>query len=877
MADRNVIYRKDYAAPSHQVHHLHLDVNILDDKAIITSSMKVSAQNGATDLCLSGEGLTLHSVTIDGAEITQDRLHETDGTLTIKDVPPSCLVAVTSACDPYHNTALEGLYLSQDMLCTQCEPEGFRRICYYLDRPDVLAPFTVRIEADKTKPQLLSNGNLIETGDVGTNRHYAIWQDIHPKPSYLFALVAGDLELVQDSFTTQSGRVVDLHIYVEHGNGHLTYHAMDSLKRSMKWDEDVYGLEYDLDLFQIVAISHFNMGAMENKGLNIFNSKFVLADQNTATDDDLDRVEAIIAHEYFHNWTGNRVTCRDWFQLTLKEGLTVFRDQNFSADMHDKGVKRASDVQTLRAIQFPEDASPTAHPIRPDSFVEINNFYTPTVYEKGAEVIRMFHSQLGDTGFRKGMDLYFARHDGQAVTCDDFIAAMSDANDVDFSSMQRWYSQAGTPHVTITRADHDEGLQISIAQHVPETAANTAREPLPLPIRLGFLTANGMPASFSLKTADGTALGDILGDGFGDEALMMITTAKEEVIVTFAEPEQGPFTPSYLRDFSAPVRLLDDVSDQERLHLLAHDVDLFNRWEAAQKLLEKMVQLDLDGQDREDLLDALANAYQAVLAHDGLQDDFKALLMAMPSQAVIESGRKNSDPVAIFAARDRLRASLASRMTQTLSDLLQEEAVVARIVTAAGRHLQNALLDWFVATGDRHARQQALIQSQNEIMSLSQGALSALNKTISDERDQAMKAFHDKWQSDSLVMEKWFSMSAASPHNGTIETVKSLMAHPIFDRNNPNKMRSALGVFAAVNPTQFHKSDGSGYDFIAGELVELDQRNPQLAARMALSLTRMSAYDSDRQEKMRLALQKVQAGAKSRDLLEVVEKALAAS
>ena len=867
MADTTVIYRSDYKAPSHKVSQLHLDAQIYDDRADITATMTLEAQQGADIIQLAGEGLTLLCVRCDGMVLDASRYSYNDGKLTITGLPAHCTLSVASSCDPYANTALEGLYNSQGMLCTQCEPEGFRRICFYLDRPDVLAPFSVRIEADSARPQLLSNGNLIETGMAEQGRHYALWDDPHPKPSYLFALVAGDLELVADSFTTASGRHVDLHIYVEHGNGHLTAHAMDSLKRSMKWDEDVYGLEYDLDLFQIVAVSHFNMGAMENKGLNIFNSKFVLADAATATDDDLDRVEAIIAHEYFHNWTGNRVTCRDWFQLTLKEGLTVFRDQNFSADMHDKGVKRAEDVSTLRAIQFPEDSSPTAHPIRPESFVEINNFYTPTVYEKGSEVIRMFHSQLGAKGFRAGMDLYFARHDGAAVTCDDFIAAMADANKRDFSAMSRWYSQAGTPRLSILRETDGDDLKLHLSQSLAATKAATPTEPLIMPIRIGFLTKAGTVAKFAID--DGA---------FEAETLILFDRAKAEVTVRFETPQEGPFTPSYLRDFSAPVRLSDDMSDDERLLVMGFDSDLFNRWEMAQKLLEKAVHNSLAGTPDDVLLAKLATAYRHVLADTHLRDDFKALMMAMPGQAVIEAAVRDCDPVAVYQARDGLRGALATLIKADIAPLLGEdigaEAVLSRIANAAGRHFQNALLDWALACDMNGASDMALLQASHHNMSLSQGALAALNRTDTPQRDKAMKAFHDKWRNDSLVMEKWFALSAAAPMTGTIDHITTLMSHPSFDANSPNKLRSVLGVFCAANATQFHAQDGSGYEFITDQLIALDKRNPQIAARMVLGLTRMSAYDSARQTRMKTALERLYKGATSRDLTEVVGKAL---
>ena len=860
---QNTIYRKDYQPPSHKVLACYLDVNILADKARITNKMTLQAEQGASSIILMGEGLVLQSVMVDGTLLADDAYHCDDSQLRIDNLPETCTLSITADCDTYQNTALEGLYMSGDMLCTQCEPEGFRRICYYLDRPDVLAPFQVRIEADKSYPQLLSNGNLVETGDLPDNRHYALWDDPHPKPSYLFALVAGDLALVADQFTTASGRQVDLHIYVEHGNDHLTAHAMDSLKRSMKWDEDVYGLEYDLDLFQIVAVSHFNMGAMENKGLNIFNSKYVLADFNTATDDDLDAVEAIIAHEYFHNWTGNRVTCRDWFQLTLKEGLTVYRDQCFSADMHDSGVKRAADVATLRAVQFPEDASPNAHPIRPESFVEINNFYTPTIYEKGAEIIRMMASQLGKEGYRKGTDLYFERHDGAAVTCDDFIAAMADANQRDFSLMQRWYSQAGTPSLTIKRNGQGSDYQLDFSQSLAETNAQTACLPVPILVKIGFLAQDGSSVDFAIDNGE-----------MAQEGAYLLTEGSASATITFAADQNGPVTPSLLRDFSAPVTVIDDLSEAERLHLMAHDTDAFNRWDQTQKLLEAAISKMMAGKDCTALIANLASAYQLLLADEGLRGDFKALMMAMPSQAVIEAASDNCDPVAVFAARSDLRSALGVALLPELKAALTADKVKERRHKAEGRHFQNALLAWAVASGDESARDQALLQSHDDVMSLSQGALNALNAVDCQQRDDALAAFHDRWHNDSLVMEKWFRLCASAPVNGTIEHVTSLMRHPQFDPQNPNKLRAVLGAFVAANPVQFHRADGAGYEFIASQLVEIDKRNPQIAARMAIALTRMKSYDGTRQAQMRKALAFLQDGASSRDVTEIVTKAL---
>ncbi|MDC3235070.1 aminopeptidase N, partial [Candidatus Puniceispirillum sp.] len=633
--------RENYTPPAFLVTSVDLDINIHDHQTIVTTKLAIAPNPDAissTVLKLDGQAIQLKSISVDGVELRDDAFEFDNSGIQIKGLKGQHIVETVAQCHPETNTALEGLYLSGGMYCTQCEPEGFRRIGYFPDRPDVMTVFTVRIEADKRFLQLLSNGNLVETGDCDNDRHFAIWHDPHPKPSYLFAAVAGDLDCAVDHFVTMSGRQVDLHIYVEKGNVELTHHAMDSLKRSMRWDEEVYGLEYDLDLFQIVAVSHFNMGAMENKGLNIFNSKFVLADLKTATDTDLYRVESIIAHEYFHNWTGNRVTCRDWFQLTLKEGLTVFRDQCFSADMHDAGIQRANDVSMLRASQFTEDRSPNAHPIRPESYREINNFYTATVYEKGAEVIRMLAGYLGKEGFRLGTDLYFKRHDGSAVTCDDFIAALADANSVDLSAFEGWYKQAGTPILTATRVtiEDDNGFGIAFDQEIPETMAKTPRLPLPIAVRIGLVGHNGDSVSFRLAP-DGP---------FAEEHVVLITN-KTHLQTIYPDTNSG-IVPSLLRNFSAPVILQDDLTPSERLRLLAHDADMFNRWDAAQTLFaDQILAFATDPSEAFDELAvmALGNALSDVLANPDLLNMFKAGLLTLPAISVLESRVRPADPI----------------------------------------------------------------------------------------------------------------------------------------------------------------------------------------------------------------------------------------
>lgn len=848
------IYRADYAAIDWEILQTDLDVRIHSDHAIISIELKVKAANTQPEpLQLYGEQIELLDVYVDGQVCPSETYTLNGHVLSVSDLPQACTLKVVSRCCPYTNTALEGLYASGDMLCTQCEPEGFRRIAFYPDRPDVMSIFTTRIEADKSFPQLLSNGNLLEKGEVGAHRHYAIWHDPHPKPSYLFALVAGDLECVRDAFVTRSGRKVALHIYVEHGNAHLTQHAMDSLKKSMKWDEDIYGLEYDLDLFQIVAVSHFNMGAMENKGLNIFNSKFVLADQNTATDDDLGRVESIIAHEYFHNWTGNRVTCRDWFQLTLKEGLTVFRDQCFSADLHDAGVKRAEDVKMLRTIQFSEDASPTAHPIRPERYAEINNFYTPTIYEKGAEVIRMMHTVLGAENYRKGIDIYFQRHDGQAVTCDDFIAAMNSASDIDIEKFSIWYSQAGTPHLSVKRrADN----QIYFEQSLPQTKAETGTEPMPIPVRMAMINPQGQEASFSIDGGpEATEHVFILDQR---SLAMKLSSSKEDISVS---------TPSILRHFSAPVRLSDDLSLDEIAHLSCYDTDKVNRGEAFQKLFLKVLSDDHGENAKKYLLTAI----HQLLSDTEISDEFKAMCLELPSQSESEQIAQPADPIALFQARLSLAQQIGESCDAWFSDFVMDEK---NLENASSRALLQKVLYCGVQAGSADVLRAAERFASAQNMTVTMASLRALNMYGGELREKALQRFFDKWSNDSLVLEKWFALQASSPHLDGLEGLEKLLAHDKYDAKNPNKIRSVLGSFVSANTTHFHNETGSGYHFIARQLVELDKQNPQIAARLGIGLTRFAHYQPSRQKLICEALHVLNENDLSKDLGEVVASAL---
>jgi len=855
------IRRQEYKKPDWLIPQTHLDVQIFDKFARSTITLNVTRTSDTSEpLVLQGEQLEFISAFCDGVPLAAQQMVLTAEALTITGLPPQCELKIISQTDPYHNTALEGLYASGDMLCTQCEPEGFRRIAYFSDRPDVMSIFTTRIEADLKYPNLLSNGNLEQTGLCEGGRHFAVWHDPHPKPSYLFALVAGDLACVKDQFIRASGQKVDLHIYVEKGNEHLTSHAMDSLKASMKWDEDVYGLEYDLDLFQIVAVSHFNMGAMENKGLNIFNSKFVLADENTATDDDLARVESIVAHEYFHNWTGNRVTCRDWFQLTLKEGLTVFRDQCFSADMHDEGVKRAEDIKILRSVQFSEDASPTAHPIRPEQYSEINNFYTPTIYEKGAEVIRMMYHVLGKDAYRKGIDIYFERHDGQAVTCDEFISALDAASDADIQTFSIWYRQAGTPELTAARKGQNT---IYFSQSLAPNAANTSTDPMPIPVKMGLVGKQGEAIAFSID-----------GGPQKTDHLVMLDSADKTLTLSSDSAEIAGAVPSILRGFSAPVRLNHDLEIDEIAHLASFDSDKVNRYEAFQTLYKQAISARLTAGPDEKLEDILGQAIGRLLADASLNDDFKAISISLPSQAETEQAASIGgfvDPVAIYWTRMALGKELGDISQSWISAYIADEV---HQHNAASRQLLGGALSWGVLTGNEETISRTEAFALHKNMTISMAALRALNTINHAARERALSHFHDKWQDHSLVMEKWFSLKACSAHASDIEALHRLMAHPAFEFKNPNKVRSVLGSFCSANPVHFHDQSGSGYQFMAEQLARLDAQNPQIAARMAISLTRFAHYHPERQKLMCDALRQLAKGRLSRDLNEVVSKGL---
>ncbi len=866
----------DYRAPDFAIDTVDLDFRLDPHATRVTARMAVRPMTGGAALRLDGDELNLVSVAIDGAALTRDRYVATPQDLAIADVPqePFTLEIVTEI-DPTANTKLMGLYRTSGTWCTQCEAEGFRRITYFLDRPDVLAIYTTRIEAPKDlAPVLLANGNLTESGDIaGTDRHYAVWYDPFPKPSYLFALVAGDLGRLSDSFTTQSGRRVALAIYCEHGKEARCAWAMDSLKRSMRWDETAFGREYDLDVFNIVAVSDFNMGAMENKGLNVFNDKYVLADPDSATDADYGHIEGVIAHEYFHNWTGDRITCRDWFQLCLKEGLTVFRDQEFSADMRSRPVKRIADVRTLQARQFPEDAGPLAHPVRPETYHEINNFYTPTVYEKGAEVVRMLKTVLGADGFRAGMDLYFERHDGQAVTIEDFLAAFADATATDLTQFKLWYSQAGTPEV-VAKGSYDprqKTYALTLEQSCPPTPGQPGKQAQHIPVRFGLVGDNGDDLAFD-KATGGAVDGDVI----------QLTRPSQTIV--FHGVSSRP-VPSLLRGFSAPVRLNIDLSEADLLFLLRTDADPFNRWQAAQTLAMRSLTRGAADAARDESVDfdvALIDALADVAESEDLEAAFRAQVLQLPGEADIarEIGR-DVDPDAIASARNQVRARIADRIGTRLAGLVDRLTTPTPFspdaASAGRRSLANAALDLAVANGDPEAVRRVTERfARADNMTDRSAALGILAAAALPERIDALEAFHDRYRGDPLVLDKWLTFEAIVPAAETLSRVRELLGHPSFSIANPNRIRALVGSFAGANQTQFNRADGAGYDFLADFVVDLDRRNPQTAARLLVSFRSWRALEPHRRALAEQALARVAAAETlSSDVRDIVTRTLA--
>ena len=870
------IYRKDYTPPNFLVDSVELGFDLDPARTLVASRIKLRRNPAAKghDIVLHGEQIELMRVSMNGKQLKPSQYALDGAGLTIPNAPAQATLDIETLLAPEKNTSLSGLYVSNGNFFTQCEAEGFRRITFFPDRPDVMAKYTVMLRANRKKfPVLLSNGNLIEEGDLGDGRHYAKWEDPFKKPSYLFALVAARLVCQEERYMLESGREVLLQVWVEEGNLDKTDYAMQSLKNSIRWDEERFGLELDLDRFMIVAVGDFNMGAMENKGLNIFNTKYVLANPRVATDTDYAGIEAVVGHEYFHNWTGNRVTCRDWFQLSLKEGLTVFRDQEFSADMigtdSGRAVTRIDQVRTLRQAQFPEDAGPMAHPVRPDSFVEINNFYTVTIYEKGAEVVRMMQTLVGRDGFRKGMDLYFERHDGQAVQCDDFRAAMADANGRDLKQFERWYSQAGTPVVKAAGAYDFETqtFHLTLAQSCPATPGQARKLPFHIPVAVGLLGADGKDMALRVDGADGATT-----------VVLELTEATQTF--HFKGVTEKP-TPSLLRDFSAPVVLEYDYSDAELLHLFSHDSDPVNRWEAGQRLaMERLLTLTAAVAAGAPLaLDAtFIEAQRALLTDAALDPAFRELALVLPSETMIAERMAAVDPQAIHKARRFMRGALAAALKPELLAEYQANQTPGPYspdaLSAGKRGLKNLALAYLlIAPG---AAELKLAQRQFDTagnMTDRAAALAALIHSGAPSA-KALSAFYRDFEQEALVIDKWFALQASAPSTD-VAGVRALMKHPAFTLKNPNRARSLIFNFCAGNPSQFHAPDGSGYAFWAEQVVALDALNPQVAARLARSMDRWRRYVPALQTHMKAALETVAAAKLSNDTLEVISKALA--
>ena len=878
-ANPQTIYLKDYTVPDYLIHSVDLNFDLAEDNTRVVSRLTLSrnpaSQTGDAALILAGENLGLISVVLnDDNQLTDQHYLQTPDSLIIHEVPQhrSFVLTIENTINPKANTALEGLYLSNGMLCTQCEAEGFRKITYFLDRPDVMAQFTTTLMGDKDRyPVLLSNGNKIAQGDLADNRHWVTWEDPFNKPCYLFALVAGQLDCIEDSFTTLSDRTINLQIFVEKHDLDKCAHAMQSLKNAMLWDEQVYGREYDLDLYMIVAVGHFNMGAMENKGLNVFNTKFVLARPDTATDSDYEHIEGVIGHEYFHNWTGNRITCRDWFQLSLKEGFTVFRDQEFTGDRTSKAVKRIEDVINLRTRQFAEDAGPLAHPIRPNAYIEINNFYTLTVYEKGAEVVRMIHTLLGAEGFRKGSDLYFERHDGQAVTCDDFVKAMEAANTVDLTQFRRWYEQAGTPVLTVQQA-YDPAAQtltLTLNQHCPSTPGQAVKEPLHIPVTVGLINKDGSIAACKLQ------------HGTTDEVILQLTQAEQSF--TFENLKEQPVV-SLLRGFSAPVKLVMARSLEELAFLLSYDRDTFNRWEAGQQLAGQIIAgliEDVQNDRTLQLNPIIIAAFKQVIEQSWDDLSYFSLLLSLPSETYLAEQMQVVDVVAVHTAREFVLLTLAEQLQAQFKSLYlenhREESGLFDAGAIGRRRIKNTCLAYLGRLGQADSQQwsqQQFATAKN--MTDQIAALAVVVNGSHPAKQQCLADFYQQWQNEALVIDKWFALQASSPNPDTFANVQVLMQHPAFDLKNPNRVRALIGAFSQANPLHFHAANGQGYQFLADQIIALNTLNPQVASRMVSALTSWRRYDPGRQALIKAQLERIMTTeAVSKDVYEVASKSLA--
>lgn len=871
------IYLKDYTAPDYRLETVELYFDLYETHTRVMSTLVFSRVSDRIDapLVLDGQALELKSIALDGMALSSEHYRVDADKLLIRRLPKRFTLRIETEINPQANTSLEGLYMSSGIFCTQCEAEGFRKITYFPDRPDVMAIYTTTIEAERGRyPLLLSNGNPMARGDAASGRHWVRWHDPFKKPSYLFALVAGDLACAEDVFKTCSGREVKLQLYVEHENIDRCDHALASLKKAMRWDEDVFGREYDLDIYMVVAVNDFNMGAMENKGLNVFNSACVLAKPETATDADYLGIQGVIGHEYFHNWSGNRVTCRDWFQLSLKEGLTVFRDQQFTADMYSRAVKRIADVNVLRTRQFGEDAGPMAHAVRPESYIDISNFYTVTVYNKGAEVVRMLYTLLGRERFRRGMDLYFTRHDGQAVTTEDFVRAMEDANAADFLQFRRWYSQAGTPEIRVTRA-YDAAAKtytLTFAQSCPPTPRQSDKEPFHIPVAMGLLGKDGsaMAARFDGETG-----------GTAETRIIELREARQSVrfVDVAAEP-----VPSLLRGFSAPVKLYVDYSDEELAFLMTHDTDEFNRWEAGQQLAVRVINRLVDDVHHRRPLQLerqFVDAFRAILENEALDKALVAQALTLPNEIYIGELQEVVDPSAIHEARNFVLRQFARELKGVFQHVYHanDGTRAYRFATedVARRGLKNVCLSYLMNLDDQDVRDLAVLQAERATnMTDALAALNALANADCPERAAALRAFYDKWLDDALVVDKWFALQAGSQLPGTLIEVLELLQHPAFEIKNPNKVRALIGTFCFSNPVRFHEISGAGYALAADQILRLNGINPQMAARMASSLSAWRRYDASRQALMRQQLQRMRAEPDlARDVYEIVAKSLA--
>lgn len=883
----------NYTVPSYLVLKTDLTFDLHDDQtrvtALLTLQRNPQAVTDVDSLVLHGSELELESIALDDRVLTAAEYQVDGESLTLTGLPSQLTLRIVTRIKPHLNTSLEGLYQSRGLYCTQCEAEGFRKITYYPDRPDVMSEFTTRITADRQRyPVLLSNGNLVEQGELDGGRHFAVWHDPFKKPAYLFALVAGDLSFIENHFVTRSGRDVTLRIYVEAKDLDKCDHAMDSLKNSMRWDEEVYGREYDLDIFMIVAVDDFNMGAMENKGLNIFNTSCVLAKPETTTDVGFQRVEAVVAHEYFHNWSGNRVTCRDWFQLSLKEGFTVYRDAEFSADMGSRTVKRIEDVALLRTLQFAEDGGPMAHAVRPASYIEISNFYTLTIYEKGAELVRMLATLLGPEKFREGSDLYFDRHDGQAVTTDDFVQAMADVSGRELGQFKRWYSQAGTPRVEVSDHYDEDALEYSLTfrQSCPPTPENANKQPFHIPVKTGLLgTAGDLPLRLKDHPVDTET---------SDNTSIVLELTEAEQTFVFQQVHEKP-VPSLLRGFSAPVKLHYAWQRDDLITLMSRDSDGFNRWEASQQLalrvlhdLMQEASLATVSAATEEAIAALIDALQSVVQDETLDPAMVAYMLTLPTEAYISELATVIDVDAIHQARQYLQGRIAHALKSAFVSIYQrydhQQAYRADARGIADRSLKNTALHYLSLLDDESWIETCY--EQYRAASNMTDAMAALTRLVNTDNplaatlaENALDNFYQRWQQEPLVVNQWFSVQAGCSLPDTLAQVKKLQKHPAFDSRNPNKIRALISVFCNNNAVNFHRLDeqqqGQGYRFLADEIIRLNKQNPQIAARLLTPLTKWRKYDETRQQLMKAELQRILQEELSRDVYEVVSKSLA--